>query len=101
MVRVDEITVAVPTIYIYIFTQHALREMRRRGIREDEVRFVLDDPDQFEQVRSGRCVYQSRLMKGAPLKTYLLRVFVDVDHDPPEVVTAHQTSKVQKYWRSE
>ena len=30
---------------------------------------------------------------------YLLRVFVDLDRDPPEVVTAYRTSKVDKYWR--
>jgi len=29
-----------------------------------------------------------------------LRVFVDVRREPPEVVTAYWTSKVEKYWRA-
>jgi len=32
-------------------------------------------------------------------KVYLLRVFVDIDREPPEVVTVYRTSKVRKYWR--
>ena len=30
---------------------------------------------------------------------YLLRVFVDVDRSPPEVVTVYRTSKMEKYRR--
>jgi hypothetical protein len=36
---------------------------------------------------------------GEPSKTYLVRVFVDIDRSPPEVATAYRTSKVEKYWR--
>lgn len=36
---------------------------------------------------------------GSPEKTYLIRVVVDVDRAPCEVVTAYRTSKVDKYWR--
>jgi len=32
-------------------------------------------------------------------KVYLLHVFVDIDREPPEVVTVYRTSKVRKYWR--
>jgi hypothetical protein len=32
-------------------------------------------------------------------KAYLLRVFVDADRIPPEVVSAYRTSKIGKYWR--
>ena len=32
---------------------------------------------------------------------YLLRVFVDIDRTPAEVVTAYRTSKFAKYWRDE
>jgi len=31
----------------------------------------------------------------------LVRVFVDIARVPPEVVTAYQTSKIEKYWREE
>jgi len=71
----------------YRFTAHARDEMRRRQLSEAET------------VRPDRSVFQSRLTRGDPPKTYLLRVFVDTDRHPPEVVTAYRTSKVEKYWR--
>jgi hypothetical protein len=50
-------------------------------------------------LRPGRKVYQSLLELGDPPKTYLLRVFVDIDREPADVVTVYRTSKVDKYWR--
>jgi hypothetical protein len=73
--------------------------MERRGITAVEVDSVLSAPEQWEQIRPGRCIYQSRLVTGEPPKTYLLRVFVDVDREPAEVVTVYRTSKIHKYWR--
>ena len=83
----------------FIFADHALFEMGRRGISEVQVTEVLANPEQSEMVRAGRVVYQARLLLGQPPKTYLLRVFVDIDRHPPEVVTAYRTSKIEKYWR--
>lgn len=80
-------------------TDHARDEMARRGIAESEVTKVLAAPEQIETVRAGRKVFQSRMSVGAPLKDYLLRVFVDIDREPPAVVTAYRTSKIEKYWR--
>jgi hypothetical protein len=82
----------------YVLTDHARLEMQRRSISEEEVAIVVTAAEQSEPLRPGRCVYQSRLSSGDPPKAYLLRVFVDVDRDPPEVVTVYRTSKVQKYW---
>lgn len=83
----------------FVFTDHALSEMARRGISEDQVAAVLAKPEQSESVRIGRTVYQSKLSFGEPLKEYILRVFVDTDRKPPHVVTAYLTSKIEKYWR--
>jgi len=80
-------------------TEHAKGEMARRQISEDDVAEVLGAPEQIEAVRQGRNVYQSRIKTGKPPQMYLLRVFVDVDREPPEVVTVYRTSKVTKYWR--
>jgi len=74
-------------------------EMVRRQISESDVARVLATPEQVEKVREGREVYQSRMELGEPPKTYLLRVFVDIDRKPPEVVTVYRTSKIAKYWR--
>ncbi len=73
--------------------------MERRGADEAIVRRVLAAPEQRETVRLGRDVLQSRIE--VDKRTYLVRVFVDVDRRPAEVVTAYRTSKIEKYWRSE
>jgi hypothetical protein len=75
--------------------------MERRGIPEAEIAQVLSAPEQADRVRPGRAVYQSRMRSTETGKTYLLRVFVDIDRQPAEVVTAYRTSKIDKYWKSE
>ena len=87
------------SILQFRLTDHAQLEMQRRGIGEAEVARVLSKPGQVEVVRPGRVVYQSQVEMGDPPKTLLLRVFVDTNGQPPEVVTAYRTSKVEKYWR--
>ena len=89
----------VEPITNYRLTEHAREEMARRQISQDDVAAVLRAPEQMGSVRQGRNVYQSRIEAGKPLQKYLLRVFVDVDCEPPEVVTVYRTSKITKYWR--
>ena len=83
----------------YVSTPHVAFEMHRRGIDETTVRQVLAQPEQREVVRPGREVLQSRLEFEGQI--YLVRVFVDIDRVPPQVVTAYRTSKIEKYWRDE
>ena len=87
-------------ITVYRLTAHVRTEMARRQIQEPDVARVLAVPEQTETIRAGREVYQSRLAWGDPPATYLLRVFVDVDRQPPDVVTVYRTSKIAKYWRT-
>lgn len=82
-------------------TARAREEMARRQIAEEGVASVLAAPEQRQAVRQGRDVLQSRVTLGDPPRTYLLRVFVDVDRDPPDVVTAYRTSRRDKYWRAD
>ena len=89
----------LPPIRSYRITTHALQEMARRNISEEEVAKVLASPEQAEMIRTGSAVYQARIEQGEPLKEYLLRVFVDIDDNPPSVVTVYRTSKIRKYWR--
>ena len=80
----------------FVITPHAADEMRRRGIDASLVRKVLTAPEQRLAVRLGRVMLQSRFeIEG---KWYLIRVFVDVDREPAEIVTAYRTSKIDKYW---
>jgi len=80
-------------------TSHAIDELRRRDISVELVESVLRQPEQRILVRAGRTVVQSRVVIDG--RAYLLRVFVDVDREPAEVVTAYRTSKIDKYWRNE
>lgn len=69
-------------ITAYHITNHAQEEMTRRQISETMIAQVLSMPEQSETIRQGREVYQSQIEVGSPPKTYLLRVFVDVDRKP-------------------
>jgi hypothetical protein len=75
----------------FLFTEHALEQMAKRGLSELEVRQILVAPESIMPVREGRVVAQ------AMLEDYLVRVFVDVDRHPFEVVTAYRTSKIDRY----
>ncbi|MEW5867863.1 MAG: DUF4258 domain-containing protein [Chloroflexota bacterium] len=85
----------------YRLTDHARLEMERRQISEQEIARILATPEQILNVRLGRVVYQARTESSEPPKTYLIRVFLDVDRNPPEVVTVYRTSKLEKYWSDE
>jgi Domain of unknown function (DUF4258) len=89
----------IEPIIDFVFTDHALTEMAQRKITREDVRTVLANPEQMEMIRASRTVYQTKHEMGDPPKTYILRVFVDIDHKPPCVVTVYRTSKIEKYWR--
>lgn len=80
-----------------VFTDHASRQMARRGLVERDVRLALAAPDAVRYVRPGRVVAQKVLHIGEPPRDTLVRVFVDVDRMPPQIVTAYGTSKFAKY----
>jgi hypothetical protein len=81
----------------YVLTPHASSELLRRGLDEAMVHQVLAEPEQRIAVRPGREVVQSVFQLAG--RHYLVLVFVDVDRNPAEVVTAYRTSKIDKYWR--
>jgi len=83
----------------YHLTDHARFEMKRRGITENQISQVLASPGQAELVQPGRVVCQSKVRLEGFSKEHLIRVFVDVNHRPPAVVTAYRTTKICKYWR--
>jgi hypothetical protein len=80
-----------------VFSDHALSEMARRGVTEATVRRVLNAPQTMASVRAGRIVAQGTEVDIDTGKTFLIRVFVDVNRVPPVVVTAYRTSKLAKY----
>jgi len=74
-----------------VITEHTAGQMARRQVSEAEVRGVLATPDEVALVRAGRVVVHGMI------GMYLLRVLVDVDRVPAEVVTVYRTSKIDKY----
>ena len=76
-----------------VITPHAAEQMNERQIIEKEVREVLAQPEAVVSVGKGRVVVQA--IQGR----YLVRVFVDTDRNPPEVVTVYRTSRIEKYRR--
>jgi hypothetical protein len=84
-----------------LLTPHAEFELKRRSLTEAMVRGIIEKPEQSIEVRKGRWVYQSRISMGSPPKTYLVRIRLDIDRVPTEIVTAYRTTKIEKYWRKE
>jgi len=85
----------------YLLTAHAAEQARFRGIELSRVLEVLTSPEQRVDIRPGRAVLQARYSLGNPPQMYLLRIVVDTDRFPLEVVTVYRTSKVHRYWRSD
>ena len=83
----------------FLLTDHALESMDRRGLDQAVVLDVVMRPQQRLDIRPGRAVLQSIAeMHG---RRYLVRVVMDVDRAPAEVVTVYRTSRIDKYWRTE
>jgi hypothetical protein len=81
---------------------HAKWEIARRGIPLLLVQAVMDHAEQRvpDESGAGRWIRQSRL-RFKDGRMYLLRVVVAEDEEPPVVVTAYRTSKIEKYWSTE
>ncbi len=84
----------------YILSDHARRELARRGIAAWQVAGIMDQPGQIVSARGDRTVYQS-LVVWPGGKMYVIRVVVDRSSDPPVVLTAYRSSKIAKYWGKE
>jgi hypothetical protein len=80
-----------------VFTEHARRQMARRGIEEAQVRLTIETPEWSAEIRPGRVVAQRTFTRETPPRAFLLRVFVDIDRNPPEIVTGYWTSRIGKY----
>lgn len=80
-----------------VFTVHAREQMRKRGIAEEVVWDILAEPESILPVRTGRIVVQGIVTQGEQRRLHLVRIFVDVDRTPPEIVTVYATSKIAKY----
>jgi hypothetical protein len=79
-------------------SRHAREEMKRRGLAEELVDTILQNPQQIVDEYGNKKAYQSIVDLGAE-KDYLVRVIVNDTVKPAKVVTVYKTSKIAKYWR--
>ena len=78
---------------MHVITPAVRQKIEDHGLSVAEVEAVLAAPEQKVAGHPGRLVYQSRAGR------FLVRVVVESDTDPLEVVTAYRTSNVTKYWQ--
>ncbi|MCQ3923410.1 MAG: hypothetical protein DPW12_04280 [Rhodocyclaceae bacterium] len=81
----------------FTLSEHAEAEMARRQIPLAWVESTMRSPEQVVQGTLNRKVYQSRIESDG--RTYLVRLVVEDWREPPVIVTAYRTSKIEKYWR--
>ncbi|HLX60259.1 MAG TPA: DUF4258 domain-containing protein [Planctomycetota bacterium] len=77
-------------------SNHAIDELRRRGIPRSILDAVLAAPEQRIPNHGDIVCYQSRVTING--KAYLVRAMVNESKQPPVVVTAYRTSNLSKYW---
>ena len=75
---------------------HAIEQMNIRGVPEEIVFEVLENPDKIDFEEEGQLIYQ-KVVLFEGLKQYLVRVFVNSDKTPNLVKTVYRTSKISKY----
>lgn len=82
-----------------IFADHAIFEMNRRGIGIEQVKEIIQYPQQELQSSKGRVILQNIFHDSIDRKKMLLRVIGVRSTDNFKVVTVYKTSKVEKYWK--
>lgn len=81
----------------YRFSSHALEEITKRQIPIELVEETLQNPQQILEQDEQIQIYQSKFTFNTN-KTYLLRIFINIQVDPKVIVTIYRTSKISKYW---
>ena len=81
-------------IFAYLKIQSKERDLEEKVIRE-----ILTDPDQIVEGNNDRKVAQKKFSENG--KEYLIRVVFEEKNKRRIGITAHKTSKVDKYWRKE
>lgn len=77
-----------------VYSKHFLQQIELRTISLTNVDVTLNNPDDIA-MEDGLTVYQKIITENN--KRYLLRIFVNEHKQPPLVVTAYKTSKIDKY----
>ena len=72
-------------------SQYARFQMDRLDIHLSEIRGILSNPRLITLERPGLAVYQDRIQADDPKHVFSLRIFVNIQSTPPEVVSVDRT----------
>lgn len=79
----------------FVFSNHALEQMIRRNISKDQVLLTVKQYDFIMNQDLTTNIYSKLLEENS--KSYLFRVFVNVQKKPSVIITVYKTSKTDKY----
>jgi hypothetical protein len=79
----------------YDYSKHSLEKMALRGISQEQVDMTIKSFDKCLTESEGQYVYQKVFSLNK--ESYLIRVFINKDKDPPLIKTVYKTSKIDKY----
>ena len=80
----------------FVFSNHSLEQIRRRGLNKEKIEEILQNPDQIIELK-GQRIYQS-IVAFVPEGNYLVRVVVNTEKIPNLIITVYRTSKISKYY---
>ncbi len=80
----------------YVLTGYARTRMTQRKLTEEDIRRVMEHPQQVLPEKFGRKAYQSLIVKDR--RIVMLRLIVDDRQTPARVVTLCATTDA-RYWR--
>lgn len=80
---------------IFRYSLHSIEQIKIRGLSITLIEEVLNNPFNVTPNSKGVEVYQKLVIENN--KAYLYRVFVNTHKQPPMIITAYKTSKVNKY----
>ncbi|MBN2481703.1 MAG: DUF4258 domain-containing protein [Bacteroidales bacterium] len=82
---------------IFVFSKHALEQIKNRNIPENSVRDIIENPDKIIDYDKCIKIYQSIYKTD---RKFLMRVFINCCKEPMVIITVYKTSKIEKYHES-
>lgn len=79
----------------FTFSKHAIERIKDRGITEETVSSILNNPDSIIKTSNCKHIYQKKIKEEG--SKYLFRIFVNICIQPTLIITAYKTSKIDKY----
>ena len=80
----------------FSISNHAKEQMEFRNVSLEVVMSILTNPKQI-LTEEGKKVYQS-IINFDEEGDYLVRIFVNIEKEPNNVITVYRTSKIDKYY---